>query len=104
MAAIPTRERRNRWTASAIEILVARASAHGRSRSRDRRVAETLVDTAYWGARCQACRSRPRFFGSIQCSMGFRNDPRFKNSRARTPQRVSQPTPDSEPRITSGAT
>ena len=34
-----------------IEILAAGGGAHGGSGSRYRRFAETLVDTAYWGAR-----------------------------------------------------
>ena len=48
------------------------------------------------GRSLQACRSRPRFFGSIQCSMGFEMIRGSKNSWART--RTSEPaTPDSEP-------
>jgi hypothetical protein len=51
------------------------------------------------GRSLQACRSRPRFFGSIQCSMGFEMIRGSKNSWART--RTSEPaTPDSEPSIT----
>src|SRR6266576_6725383 len=48
------------------------------------------------GRSLQACRSRPRFFGSIQCSMDFEMIRGSKNSWART--RTSEPaTPDSEP-------
>src|SRR5881227_2487467 len=93
----PTREGRNQWK-HRVGHCRSLCCAKGRSRSCDQRVAETLVDTAYWGA-LKACRSRPRFFGSIQCSMGFEMIRGSKNSWART--RTSElATPDSEPRIT----
>ena len=45
--------------------------AHGEPGPRDRRFAETTRRYRTLGRSLQACRSRPRFFGSIQCSMDF---------------------------------